>query len=148
VTLPSTVLRLHTCLSDCAFLLCFVFLLACAFFRFPISVRTSFQRNTYASLAPRIVACCLDGYGSCYGYVYTNENPCKDTTRTSSHDWATTRCTIIFLKISPIYRPPLWSSGQSSWLQIQRFRVRFASLPDFLRSSGSGTESTQPHEDN
>jgi hypothetical protein len=29
-------------------------------------------------------------------------------------------------------RPPLWSSGQSSW-------VRLPALPDFLRSSGSGT---------
>ena len=35
--------------------------------------------------------------------------------------------------------PPLWSSGQSFWLQIQRFRVRFPALPDFLSSSGSGT---------
>jgi hypothetical protein len=25
--------------------------------------------------------------------------------------------------------PPLWSSSQSSWLQIQRFRVRFPALP-------------------
>ena len=30
-----------------------------------------------------------------------------------------------------IYNPPLWSSGQSFWLQIQRFRVRFPALPDF-----------------
>jgi hypothetical protein len=37
-----------------------------------------------------------------------------------------------------IYRPPLWSSGQSSWLEIQR-SGRFPVLPDFLRSSGSGT---------
>jgi hypothetical protein len=44
-------------------------------------------------------------------------------------------------------RPPLWSSGQSSWLQIQVPRVRFPALPDFLGSSGCGTESTQPHED-
>jgi hypothetical protein len=44
--------------------------------------------------------------------------------------------------------PPLLSSGQSSWLQIQRFRVRFPSLPDFLSSNGSGTGSTQPREDN
>jgi hypothetical protein len=44
--------------------------------------------------------------------------------------------------------PPLWSSGQSFWLQIQRSRVRFPALPDFLRSSGSGTGSTQPREDN
>jgi hypothetical protein len=29
---------------------------------------------------------------------------------------------------------PLWSSGQSSWLQIQRSRVKFPALPDFLRS--------------
>jgi hypothetical protein len=40
----------------------------------------------------------------------------------------------------------LWSSGQSSWLQTQRSRVRFAVVPDFLRSSGSGMGSTQPRE--
>ena len=44
--------------------------------------------------------------------------------------------------------PPLWSSGQSFWLQIQRSRVRFPALPDFLNSSGSGTGSTQPREVN
>ena len=43
--------------------------------------------------------------------------------------------------------PPLWSSGQSFWLQIQ-IRVRFPALPDFLSSSGSGTGSTQPREVN
>ena len=42
----------------------------------------------------------------------------------------------------------LWSSGQSFWLQIQRSRVRFPALPDFLSSSGSGTGSTQPREVN
>ena len=41
---------------------------------------------------------------------------------------------------------PLWSSGQSFWLQIQKSRVRFPALPDFLSSSGSGTGSTQPRE--
>ena len=44
--------------------------------------------------------------------------------------------------------PPLSSSGQSFWLQIQRSRVRFPALPDFLSSSGSGTGSTQPREVN
>ena len=44
--------------------------------------------------------------------------------------------------------PPLWSSGQSFWLQRQRSRVRFPALPDFLSSSGSGTGSTQPREVN
>jgi hypothetical protein len=46
---------------------------------------------------------------------------------------------MILNKVSLItIRRPLWSS-QSSWLQIQRFRVRFPALPDFLRSSGSET---------
>jgi len=44
--------------------------------------------------------------------------------------------------------PPLWSSGQNFWLQIQRSRVRSPALPDFLSSSGSGTGSTQPREVN
>ena len=41
-----------------------------------------------------------------------------------------------------------WSSGQSFWLQIQRSRVRFPALPDFLSNSGSGTGFTQPREVN
>ena len=45
-------------------------------------------------------------------------------------------------------RPPLWSSGQSFWPQIQRSRVRSPALPDFLSSSGSGTGFTQPREVN
>jgi hypothetical protein len=40
------------------------------------------------------------------------------------------------------------SSGQSSWLEIQRSRVRFPPLSDFLRSSVSGTGYTQPREYN
>ena len=44
--------------------------------------------------------------------------------------------------------PPLWSSGQSFWLQIERSRVRSPALPDFLSSSGSGTGSTQLREVN
>ena len=47
-----------------------------------------------------------------------------------------------------VIEPPLWSSGQSFWLQIQRSRVRSPALPDFLSSSGSGTGSTQPREVN
>ena len=45
-------------------------------------------------------------------------------------------------------KPPLWYSGQSFWLQVKRSRVRFPALPDVLRSSGSGTGSTQPREVN
>ena len=53
-----------------------------------------------------------------------------------------------FLSRSTTFRPPLWSSGQSFWLQIQRSRLRSPALPDFLSSSGSGTGSTQPREVN
>jgi hypothetical protein len=53
-----------------------------------------------------------------------------------------------YVTIVIIMGPPLWSSGQSFWLQIQRSRVRFPVLPDFLRSRGSGMGSTQPREDN
>ena len=44
------------------------------------------------------------------------------------------------------YGPPLWSSGQSFWLQLQRSWVRFPALPDFLSGSGSGMGYTQPRE--
>ena len=37
-------------------------------------------------------------------------------------------CVCVFVCV---YRPPLWSSGQSFWLQIQRSRVRFPALPGF-----------------
>jgi hypothetical protein len=42
--------------------------------------------------------------------------------------------------------PPLWSSSQSSWLQIEKFRVRFPALPGFLISR-SVTGFTQHCED-
>jgi hypothetical protein len=52
-------------------------------------------------------------------------------------------------KCHSLYRlPPLWPSGQSSWLNNLRTRVRFPVLPDFIRSSGSRTGSTEPREDN
>ena len=59
-------------------------------------------------------------------------------TRTHAHLWI----------VLPLIWPPLWSSGQSFWRQIQRSRVRFPALPDFLSSSGSGTGFTQPREVN
>jgi hypothetical protein len=46
------------------------------------------------------------------------------------------------------YVQPRCSSGQNSWLQTQRFRVRFPVLSGFLRSCGSGTEHTRPLKDN
>jgi hypothetical protein len=62
--------------------------------------------------------------------------------------WASQHTAISnFINVYSMLRPPLWSSGQSSWLQTQRSRIRFPALPDFLSSSGSGTGSTQPRED-
>jgi hypothetical protein len=52
------------------------------------------------------------------------------------------------ISVCVIRPPPLWSSSQSSWLQVQRTRVRFPALPYFLRSSGYRTGTTQPREYN
>jgi hypothetical protein len=62
------------------------------------------------------------------------------------------RCITVWARARPMFltvsnesrsvdalRQSLWSSGQSSWLQIQRSRVRFSALPEFLRNSGFGT---------
>jgi hypothetical protein len=44
-------------------------------------------------------------------------------------------CTVAYFRLRLRYVwPPLWSSGQSSCLQIQRALVLFPELPDFLRN--------------
>jgi hypothetical protein len=48
----------------------------------------------------------------------------------------------VIISLSP------WSTGQSSWPQTQRSRVPFPALADIVSSSGFGTGSAQPHEDN
>jgi hypothetical protein len=47
-------------------------------------------------------------------------------------------------------RPPLWFSGQSSWLQIRRpeFDSRHYQKKQNKKSSGSGTGCTQPRDYN
>jgi hypothetical protein len=54
---------------------------------------------------------------------------------------------IIIIRIVKVVVLPLWSSGQSSWLQPE-VRVRVPELPDFLRSSVSAAGSPQPREYN
>jgi hypothetical protein len=39
-------------------------------------------------------------------------------------------CTVIYRKYFICFSTPLWSSGQSFWLQIQISRVRFPAIPD------------------
>jgi hypothetical protein len=58
-----------------------------------------------------------------------------------------TRIVVVAFRKNVRQRPPLWSSGQSFWLQIQSSQVRFPVLPHFLKNNGSGTGSTQPRED-
>jgi hypothetical protein len=57
--------------------------------------------------------------------------------------WSTNLIYICYVEES---RPPLWSSDQSSWLQIRR--PGFDSRHYQIKSSGSGTGSTQPREYN
>jgi hypothetical protein len=77
------------------------------------------------------------------------------TLNCANHTCCSSYCTILHaicrtesgfnfsLKILRVVTPPLWSSGQSLCPQIQRSRVWFPALPDFLR-----TGSTQSREDN
>jgi hypothetical protein len=51
----------------------------------------------------------------------------------------------IYIFIYIWLRLPLWSSGQSSWLQIRRPRFDFR---HYQKNSGPGTGSTQPREYN
>jgi hypothetical protein len=61
-------------------------------------------------------------------------------------------CIYIYLRV--LFQNPLpsWTASVVKWSEFlttdPEVRVRFQALPDFLRSSGSGMGSTQPHEYN
>jgi hypothetical protein len=61
--------------------------------------------------------------------------------------WRVVTHAVGFMKLIGVVGPPLWSSGQSSWLLTHRSLVRFPALPNFLPSNGSGTGSVQSCED-
>jgi hypothetical protein len=42
----------------------------------------------------------------------------------------------MFISVHTNFRLPLWSSGQSSWLQIQRSQVQFPALQNFWEVVG------------
>jgi hypothetical protein len=80
---------------------------------------------------------CLD---SLFAILCSKEHR-AETQPTPQSDWLWAG--IIFL-VGVSLGPHLWSSG----LQIKRSRVRFPTLPGFLRNSGSWTVSNQPREYN
>jgi len=92
------------------------------------------------------------GYQTCTQFLLTrsvtrsNDDRLKRSKQTALYAIKYLCLTYINLCFSNLVKPPLWSIGQSFWLQIQRSRVRSPGLPDFLSSSGSGTGSTQPRE--
>jgi hypothetical protein len=52
------------------------------------------------------------------------------------------------MRLVPVNRSPLWSSGQSSRLRIHSSQIPFQVLQDFLSSSEPGTGYTEPCENN
>jgi len=78
--------------------------------------------------------------------VYRTPKTVRQEGQNSNHPREINIIIIIINNNIVAQRPPLWSSGQSFWLQIQRSRVRSPALPDFLSINGSGTGSTQPRE--
>jgi hypothetical protein len=95
------------------------------------------------------------GTGLGHIIVMIEEEECRIARLPVSHDLTTEMyaiyvCVCVWWGILPDrireQKPPLWSSGQSYRATDPDVRVRFPLLPDFLRSNGSGTGSTQPRE--
>jgi hypothetical protein len=63
---------------------------------------------------------------------------CYRSKHLPSDSWGKRGRCLYFLGLFRSYRPPLWSSGQSSWLLTQRSRIRFPALPHILSSTGYG----------
>jgi hypothetical protein len=60
---------------------------------------------------------------------------------------ATAMINFLFKFDMPDFRPPLWSSGQSYWLLIERSGFYSRRYQIFLRSNESETEPTQPNDE-
>jgi hypothetical protein len=81
--------------------------------------------------------------------VQASNMPCPDTSCKVHWCWQNFwKCITLGKHYQLCHLNNKYRSGHSSWLQIKRSLVRFPALPDFLRSSGSRTGSTQPHEYN
>jgi hypothetical protein len=137
----------HQCLflfcEVCSPILMYWFLLSFVFgFCSPCFVRVCF-----------LVLVCSSLLSFCFGtregvpmilqkLVFTNTvpKPCPLKHRCYVYRLSTLRSFVFFVHAVYLW-PPLWSSAQRS-------RVRFSTLPHFLRSTESGTGSTQSRENN
>jgi hypothetical protein len=78
-------------------------------------------------------------------------NPCCSVVVCSTNAFCRSVYDISLVVLSKLFErswPLLWSSGQSSWLQTQRSRVRFQALLHFVYSIRSEARRTQACEDN
>jgi hypothetical protein len=132
----------------------------------PCMIRLLYRASSWSVLSwlsPQNAACVplLPMHATCLAHPILPFTGCLNCRLGLKQEWmlsllSTFECLSFFYRFFTIllpggvWWPPLWRSGQSSWLQIRRSRVRFPKLADFLRStcSKSGTGSTQPREDN
>ena len=117
----------------------------------------SAQWNKLMTYLQYMAQSCRKENNVCQPHNNNTHQLCKSDVITLSENIAIFVIIILLYRVGPlsstdftmpisVLGPPLWSSGQGFWLHIQRSRVRFPALPDFLSGSGSGTGCTQPRE--
>jgi hypothetical protein len=77
-------------------------------------------RGTGLTLSSTVVTTCIGCSALWPHFYYITEDSVKSLRRNNLNTYL---CRNVFNLVFVIPRPPLWSSGQSSWLQIQRSRV-------------------------
>jgi hypothetical protein len=118
-----------------------------------ITPRDQLEHEISYSTKKRLLGSAFESGGTCHAYLqcFSSEGGSTDKERKI--------IILIIIFFSHLHlvsfhchmscdRPPLWSSGQSSWLQIRRPGFDSRHYQKKKNSSGSGTGSTQPCEYN